>query len=228
VWQDVLPIHYSIRPQNNFHRKTMATSKDLQLEITRLEADLLPIHDELDAIYRRFGGALVPDVANWMTSHVQTKIEANAAKINEAGVEPLRLIKADLHQLIAQLPEICTAAIGTPEQWPHRSSATSEFDSSTSSKKYHEECFRRAVNPLGFLLAKHGIRQPQKGYADEWKSNGGNEYRYAFGLPLDVRNHPILQEYETKRKQGVGLQRTITAKKIEVTKAQARELWDDA
>lgn len=208
----------------------MTTSKDLQLQTTRLEADLQPINDELDTIYSQFAVALVPNVTKWMNTHVAQKIEINATKINEGGIEPLRLIKAELAQLIERLPEICNAAIETPDRWPHRTEVTISRDlrRTPTAKSHAEESFRRAINPVGLLISKHGLRQPQKGYAEDWKSTGGNEYKYAFGVQIDVRDYPVLQEYEAKRKHGAQLQETITAKKKELEKTKARELWDDA
>lgn len=209
----------------------MTTSQRIQSEIVDLEARLAPINAQLDALYERFAADLVPDVAKWMNGSVRRRIEENAAKVNAGGVEPLRQVKVDLTILIEQLPEICQKAIGTPEQWPHRVISGSRTDASSNTstgESYPAACFRRAINPLGSLLAKHGLLVEKPGYSAEWESAGANGYRYKINPGFDARNFPALQEYQAKRTESSKLNDAIAEKLKELEKAKARELWDAA
>jgi len=207
----------------------MTTSQKIQSEIAALEVSLAPINAQLDALYEKFAADLVPHVAKWMNNNVRRRIEDNATKVNSGGIEPIRQIKADLANLIEQLPEICRKAIGTPEQWPHRAVPSLKTNAgSQTNEPYSAACFRRAINPLGSLLAKHGLFVEKPGHFGEWESVGANGYRYKINPSFDARNFPTLQQYQDKRVESNNLKDAIAEKLKELEKAKARELWDAA
>lgn len=209
----------------------MKASQKIQAEIDDLEAKLAPIHVQLDVLYERFAVELVPHVAKWMNGSVRRHIEDNATKVNAGGVESLRQFKADFASLLEQLPEICRKAIGAPDQWPHREIPGSRADASSSkatTEPYSAACYRRAINPLGSLLAKHGLLVGKPGYVAEWESAGANDYRYRINPGFDARNFPALQEHQAKRTESMKLKGAIAEKVKELEKAKALELWDSA
>lgn len=206
----------------------MLSSKQLQAEIDSLEASLEPANTELDHLYGEFGKALPADVEQWMKSHVKRRVEENSGKINAGGVEPLRQIKAEFAALIQRLPQLCDAALGERDQWPHRkkSSNPGQYES-RSGETYSAACFRRSINHLGTLLAKHGLVGDKTGYVGEWEVAGGH-YRYAINPGFDERRFPVLKEYQEKRVAQATKHKELEAKIEEHSKAKARELWDDA
>ena len=206
----------------------MTSSNQIESEIVQLEASLEPIAAELDNFYAQFGEALVPEVEAWMRNNVRRRVEENAQKINEAGLEMVKQIKAELATLVARLPGICTEAIGTPEQWPHRRDRSSSGDrDSTSRESYSAASFRRAINHLGPLLAKHGLIDEKRGYVPEWEKSGTG-FRYAINPGFDERRFPVLQEYQKKRQEQRQKLEELSAKRTELEKTRARELWDEA
>jgi hypothetical protein len=208
----------------------MQNSQQLQSEIDDLELKIAPLNVQLDKLYEQFAVSLVPEVTKWMNNHVRRKVDENATKVNAGGVEPLRQIKAELAELIAQLPKICREAIGSPEQWPHRDAPASRIESipSGSSEPYTVACFRRAINHLGALLGRHGLIVEKSGHYGEWKSAGKGGYRYNINPGFDARNYPVLKEYEANRAERRKLGEAIVEKQKELEKAKARELWDEA
>jgi hypothetical protein len=140
----------------------------------------------------------------------------------------VKQIKAELASLVALLPKICIEAIGTPEQWPHRRDPASSSDRDPASKEsYSAASFRRAINQLGPLLAKHGLMDEKRGYVPEWEKSG-NGYRYAINPGFDERGFPVLQEYQKKRQEQRQKLEQLLAKRTELEKTKARELWDEA
>jgi hypothetical protein len=206
----------------------MSDSKRIESEIVQLEAALAPIATELDSLYAQFGKALVPAVEAWMRKSVRRRIEENAQKINAGGLELMKQIKAELAALVARLPEICIEAIGMPDQWPHRRNPSSSSDQDvTSRESYSAGSFRRAINHLGPLLAKHGLIDEKIGYVAEWERTG-NGFRYAINPGFDERQFPVLQEYQKKRQEQRQQLEQLFAKRTELEKARVRELWDEA
>jgi hypothetical protein len=206
----------------------MMSSNQIESEIVQLEASLEPIAAELDILYAQFGEALVPEVEAWIRNSVRRRVEENAQKINAGGLESVKQIKAEIAALVGRLPEICIEAIGTPEQWPHRREPSSSSDRDPTTKEsYSAASFRRAINHLGPLLAKHGLIDEKGGYVPEWEKSGSG-FRYAINAGFDERRFPVLQEYQKKRQDQRQKLEQLLAKREELEKTKARELWDEA
>lgn len=209
----------------------MLASQQIQAEIDQLEVALQPSNEELDALLTRFATDLMPHVETWLKDHVRRRVEEHAAQINAGGIEPLRAIKADLSELLSRLPAICTKAIGPKDQWPHRRKqsigAGTGFDSG-SGESYSAAIFRRAINPLGVLLSKHGLLTENPGSYGEWERGGPDQYKYKINPGFDERKFSVLQEYQSKRIQQGKQVDILAAKRQELEKARARELWDEA
>mgnify|MGYP001055037434 CR=1 FL=1 len=207
----------------------MPASQQIEKEIVALEAAIEPAKIELDRLYAEFGKSLPADVESWVKRSIQRRIEENAEKINAGGIEPLRRIKADLNELVQRLPEICSGAIGTPEQWPHRTTEKDSGQHSTRQQESHAAAsYRRAISPLGALLAKHGLLAEKPGYVSEWEKAGNDQYRYAINPSFDERRFPALVEYQQKRQMLSQQHKVLETKRQELVKARARELWNDA
>jgi hypothetical protein len=206
----------------------MTSSNQIESEIVQLEASLDPTAAELDKLYAKFGEALVPEVEAWMRNSVRRRVEENAPKVNAGGLELVKQIKAELASLVARLPEICIEAIGTPEQWPHHRDPASSGDTDPASmESYSAASFRRAINHLGPLLAKHGLMDEKRGYVPEWEKSG-NGFRYAINPGFDERRFPVLQEYQKKRQGQRQKLEQVLAKRGQHEKTKVRELWDEA
>jgi hypothetical protein len=207
----------------------MQTSQQLEHNIQQLESVLAPVTKELDMLIREFAAALPPAVEAWMNAEVKRKVDENASKVNAGGVEPLRPIKADLAVLVAQLPTICQAAIGKPEDWPHRRGlgVTPQRESS-SRESFFAAVFRSAINNVGALLNKYGLLTDPPGYVRSWERAGTDQFRYAFNPGFDERNFASVQQYNLLRTSHKRQVEELEAKRLDLAKARARELWDEA
>ncbi|NTW53881.1 MAG: hypothetical protein HGB15_03780 [Chlorobaculum sp.] len=211
----------------------MPYSKQIQNEIAALEVYLDAAYAELDALYAEFGKSLPVDVESWMKRSIQRQIEKNADKVNAEGIEPLRKIKCDLNQLIQRLPEICMVAIGTPEQWPHRKTTTpAGLLQTTPTESHASATYRRSINALGSLLAKHSLLIETQGDYSEWKQEGSDQFRYALNTGFEESRFPALVEYQEKyqekRQDLLQKEKELKLKYQELAKARARELWNNA
>ncbi|MBS3021415.1 hypothetical protein DJFAAGMI_04187 [Comamonas sp. PE63] len=209
----------------------MKASQKIQSEISNLESKLAPIHVELDELFERFASEMVPDVTRWMNGNVRRCIEHNAEKVNTEGIDSLRKLKDDFASLIAQLPDICRKAIGNPDQWPHRENSdphATTYSSKDVTEPYTASSYRRAINPLGSVLAKHGFLNQRPGKIAEWESDGTNGYKYSINPSFESRRFPSLLEYSSKRSESNKIKNEIAAKTVELEKAKALELWDSA
>lgn len=206
----------------------MASSSQIQVEISKIEAAIEAVNAELDRLYAEFGKALPTTVEAWMKSEIQRRIEDNAEAVNSRGIDVLRLVKADLSALISDLPRLCELALGSSDKWPHRqSSKPSVGPGSNIGEQHPAATFRRAINHLGELLDKHALIAEKPGYSPSWKREGGS-IRYAINPGFDERQYPALMQYQDKRKALTAQNKLLDEKRGELAKAQARELWNEA
>lgn len=205
----------------------MTSSVDIQKEIAHIEELLEPINEALDQLCREFASELPSVVEKWMNTTTQRKVEELAEKINEAGLEPLRLLKVDLAELVSRLPDLCTQAIGPVGEWPHRN--TKKSGSTAYGHESHAAAsFRKAINHLGAVFAKHGLLESRSGYSREWEPAGNGAFKYAFNPGFDERNFSSLVRYKELRAKQKRQLDLLESKNQELAKAKARELWNEA
>ena len=208
----------------------MKRSQQIHEEIRVLRESLAPSFAELDALYAEFGHALSPRVEIWMKEHVRRKIEDHAATVNSNGLAQVRAVKAEFTALVQRLPALCVTAIETTENWPHNVKPKSSgiADSGLKSSENHAEAsFRRAIAHLAPILENHGLLAEKQGYSPEWLKSGAT-YRYSINPGFDARWFPVLEKYQAGRiKQNKQVEQ-IEALSVELEKAKAVELWDEA
>ena len=208
----------------------MNSSTQIQEEISYIEKQLEPMNEGLDQLYREFGVTLPSYVEKWMREATKRKVEERAERINEAGLEPLRRLKADLSELVARLPDLCVQAIGPSSEWPHRKrlSARRTASNDYTSESSAAASFRKAINNLGALFAKHGLLDSAPGRSQEWKPTGQGGYKYVFNPGFDERNFPCLVRYKEQCVRQQSQLDLLESKRQELAKARARDLWDEA
>ena len=208
----------------------MTSSTAIQAEVAALEEQLEPMNGALDDLYQDFVATLPPHVEKWMKGATKRKVEERADKVNDAGLDPLRLLKADLAELTSRLPDLCAQAAGPSAEWPHRkvklASRTSGSD--YTSESHAATSFRKAIANLGALFAKHGMLESPPGHSRDWEPNGQGKYKYAYNPGFDEREFPCLARYNELRTTQQRRLDLLELKRQELAKAKARELWDEA
>ncbi len=207
----------------------METSKDIEDNIAKLEADINPINDKLDNELNSFSKELVNEVEAWMKKELSRKIEDNAETVNAGGLEPLRMVKADFNSLVEKLPVICEKAIGEKESWPHYIKKNASRSSNAKrNEPYFAAIFRKAINPLGSLLETHALLSEPKGHVASWKKITSGEFEYAINPGFRESEFKSIHEYNSLRKRHAELVIEVDKKQKELAKAKARELWNEA
>lgn len=207
----------------------MSSSKSIEAEIQKLESDLVPVNSRLDEKVNQFANELVPAVADWMTKEVKSQVQRNSEKVNSSGVETLRDLKADLSALIARLPEVCSGAIGKPEEWPHRRPVIALAQrQSGNQESFFATVFRKSISPLGAVLKKHNLLEVPTGHVNTWEPTSSGNFRYAINPGFDERNFPSAGKYSEIRAGGKKIETELEVKRKELSKAKALELWDEA
>lgn len=207
----------------------MSSSKLIEEEIQKLEAELIPVSSQLDAKLEEFTHALEPAVAAWMTAEVKGQVVRNSEKVNSSGVETLRDLKSDLSALIARLPEVCANAMGKPEEWPHRRPAIAlAHRQSSTNESFFAAVFRKSISPLGAVLNKYNLLKEPTGHVSSWEHTSAGNFRYAINPGFDERNFPSATQYNEIRAGCKKKEAELEAKRQELSKAKASELWDEA
>lgn len=204
-----------------------ATSASLERHISRLEAELAPITAKLDSHTQQFTAELATAAETWIRKELARQIDSHAEKISANGVEPLRQIKEDLAILIDGLPRASEAAVGGQGQWPHRRQPNSS-PTDPRPGDFFESSFRTVVNELGALLNRHGLLTTPIGRGSSWEQTGGGGFRYVYNTGFDKRAFPSLVAYDQTLISQKKLTEERQEKRVELTKARARELWDKA
>jgi hypothetical protein len=202
----------------------MTSSKEIHADIVRLEAEIAQISSNLDSAIVAFGNELVPAVNAWMQGELARMIEANAEKINSAGMEPLRAMKADLHALVRQLPQICKQAVSDESVWPHRKPYPRYGE--TDREAFFPAVFREAISHLGTLLDNHGLLSNTGVHASAWKQTGNGAFQYTINPFFDGRNIKSLKEYADFRMEHKRLLKELEGRRKSLPVAQARESWE--
>ncbi|HTG32264.1 MAG TPA: hypothetical protein VLB76_04985 [Thermoanaerobaculia bacterium] len=207
----------------------MKSSKELETKIQQLELELVPLTAQLDDKIKAFASDLSSVVEAWMAAETKRRVEANAERVNAAGIESLRKLKADLSKLVARLPELCGKAIGSEEDWPHRQPvATHKAGHLNSGESYFSGVFRTAINHLGAVLNNHGLLEEPAGYARSWERSSGNQFRYAFNPGLDENRLAPVVDYQKIRANHKLQSEELEKMRQELVQARARELWESA
>jgi hypothetical protein len=208
----------------------MHSSKDIEAEIAGLKAQADALPNALDTLYLAFADELPKQVEIWIRERVKGTIEGNASKIAQAGIEPVRALKADIEDLVSRLGTVCREALGPKPQWPHRSAsgAPRPPSANSGSEPPGASQFRSAVSSLGAVLAKHGLVNPLPGHTREWEPKAPGKFIYAFNPGFDGKKFPSLQRYQDQLSRLRALEAQIQAKQKELEQARARELWDQA
>lgn len=204
----------------------MTKSEEIISSIVQMETRLGPERQELDRLYREFSVAMVPYAAKWIDKFTKSIVEDNAQKINAAGIDTVRSLKAEVASLTNGLGEICAKEFGPSSEWPHNKAPRKIGEAPPMESEAKElAIFRRVISNLGAVLANFGLHD---GPTKHWKLVGAGKYQYAFNPGFDAREFPVLAEYEKLKIQHQANMRLLEAARQDLVKAQAQELWDQA
>ncbi len=197
----------------------MSSVEQISEEIREFEARIESQEAELDKCIKAFGTDMIPLVADWMDAEVRRLIEANPQRWNQAGVDEVRAVKAALSQLKERLPDICNEATGEAFQIPHNNLGTS-LD---ARNRYPEECFKRAVRPLGELLEQFDLVPARGG---QWERDSSRSFTHTGHT--GIRAPEVMTRYASLNTDRDNSVSRLRRKQDDLEKAKVRLLWDQA
>jgi hypothetical protein len=201
----------------------MTTSEQIANEVQSLERQLEALMDQLDAALIRARADLVPAATQWINRSVNAAIEQHAGIIQALGIERLREFKQKVAVLIKSLPASVEKHTADKSVWPHRAGNGKQ----RSDEGYFPSVFRDLISELGGILVEFKLAGDTDGRYSNWKLVKGG-YRYAINPMFESRTLPNVTQYQTSVAEYVRLSNVLDHRKVDLQKAQARELFDSA
>jgi hypothetical protein len=206
-------------------------SAEIAAEITAIDENRARLTAQLDSVMVRIQECLPPIAESWIKGELNRQIERHPDQVQSLGVEKLRVLKDRVKALLTSLPEIAKKEIMSPKQdWPHcRTSLPQGYSD------YHEpfffNAFRDIVSHVGPMLDEFGLlKEETQGSVPSWKRVAPGKLRYSIGFvpPHDVSRIQLVQEYNRTCKEFQRVMAALEAKREELAKTKARELFESA
>ncbi len=211
-------------------------TSDFDLAIAKHEEQDNNIREQMEKVLKDFLGATCEFVADWYQNTVERTVVENAGVTQSLGVNGLRVLKADLQELLKKVPEVAAEHLDRDSYWPHRSDKPAEFEMHFAG--YHvasrrrlpgslDEPVRRLLGLAGNLLTKRGFARREK--ESEWEARigvPGLRFRYAY--EPSTRMLEVLRRYSELYDSLVETRRRLEEVRWKKTEAQAKALWDEA
>jgi hypothetical protein len=212
------------KPVRSWKVPVTGTMKSLEIEPVMTE-----MQEKRDALSKRLDGLLV-DAANaipsqagqWISKHVESRIADLPEKVTELGIEKVRLLKAQMKALIANLPEITTQEMVNRNSWPHHQT---QIDGEAA-QDYLNGLLRAVVSHIGSILNSFDLISENGGRAPSWRPQGTDGFRYTTGME-GVSSQAAAQYLQFYR-QFVSISDALAKQKTAYTKQKAIEMWEQA
>lgn len=202
----------------------MQSSHEIETQINVLENKLTPLEGLAKEKLQQFTRQLPPHVITWMEKETQRRIEENPEQVTNIGIDNLSALKQELIDLHSRVPDLCVQALEKhlERKNTRRVSATTH---KSRSESFFASIFREAISHLGTILDKYDLLQSSDGKLNSWEKIGG-QVQYKINPGFDERNFVCIAEYKDLRAQQSEISTKLENKRIELSKAKARELWD--
>lgn len=205
----------------------MSSSNTIEKEIAQTEELVVATTTQLDASIEKFIEQLPSITKAWMEKEIARAIQEHADRVNNMGIEGVRVLKAELSDFYSQLPDLCKRATANKNAWPHkRSSGVSSLSPPANNDTYFGGAFRSVIEQLGSLLSKYKLIDANQGRSARWERVNGNQYKFLADSGFVDRNLPALVEYEDLHSQRKVLEMRLRSKRDELQKVLAQALWD--
>lgn len=205
----------------------MKSRSELEAELKDVEQKLVPTSKQLDDLLKRFAVSVVPEVEGWIKKEAIRQMEENHAKVNEAGVDFVRDFKGDVVALLENIDAICLSALGPEDRWPHNKDLQQQDLYTSSQNDFFSDVFRRAISSLGKIFDARGLLSDYR-QNSSWRRAPSKGYEYAYHSGFDGRKYEEVSTYRELLRTHWELKQSVSRIKVDIEKAKARDLWDEA
>lgn len=202
----------------------MKSHVELERELEITNENIASADKHLDAVLRSFAEEITPAVASWIEAEGRRQVKNSYEKIGADAPELVPVIKSEVMALVSNADQLALNALGNSAQWPHKKQL-SESDFYTSRSEFLGHVFRRAVSPLGDLLATHKLIDSREG---SWKRGASGKYEYAYHAGFEERTSPQAAIYKEALRSHHDLKKRAAELRREIEKAKINDLWDAA
>ena len=203
-------------------------SKELAVEITALERQRATLATQLDVLIHAFQKQLPSIAEPWIRRQVERRIEDHPDRVEELGIEKLKILKNRMNSLISELPEIVKRETSDKQDWPHyRAKDTSGYGQNRN-EPFFNKAFRNVISHVGAVLDEFGLLTEPKGYVPSWKKTSNGKFRFAINPGFESLSIQPVEEFIKLEKEYETLVTKLNGKKEELAKAKAKELWESA
>ena len=98
---------------------------DFEQHIAACQQQAEAYRTQMEAVQRQLVEATTRFAVDWFNEHVQQAVLANPAFTQEAGLEGLRTLKAELRALVERTPQLVAEHLDRDEFWSHRAPVSS-------------------------------------------------------------------------------------------------------
>jgi hypothetical protein len=201
-------------------------SKELTVEITALEEQRATLATQLDALIHAFQKQL-PSVAEpWIRREVERRIEDHPDRVEELGIEKLKILKNRMNSLISELPEIVEKETSDKQDWPHYRAKDTSGYKQNKNEPFFNKAFRNVISHIGTILDEFGLLTEPKGHVPNWKQTANGKFRFAINPGFESLSIQPVKKFVNLEKEYETLITKLNEKKAELAKAKAKELWE--
>lgn len=201
--------------------------------IAAADAEAAALFDPMEQVVAQFVAATKDWATATYKSWVQRQVQDKPERVTSLGMDGLRQMKAELSELVAELPRIVEKTVEQNAFWSHRPDAprpvfthSGDPHEYTRAREPLNEAIRDLLAPLGSLLIKYRFASSQQG--TDWQPLGGDRVRYRYGLTHSREMAEALQRYGQLNLQHAGaVQKRADAERKKLA-AQAADLWESA
>ncbi len=190
---------------------------------------------QMEAVQRQLVEATTRFAVDWFNEHVQQAVLANPAFTQEAGLEGLRTLKAELRALIERTPQIVAEHLDRDEFWSHRAPTPPDehmgiwgrhrYPSDRPSPSL-ETAIRDILGHVGPLVLSRGLVSPDE--RRNWQQGSSSHPRYPYWIEWPAEMRTLLETYRHLDDQLRNALTRIEALQQQKGEVEAKRLWDQA
>jgi hypothetical protein len=205
------------------------------VRIAEIESHLNRLRSQMELINREFGEAATRFLSDWYCQQMEGLRQAQSGVVMALGKDRIHLLKAELHELVKQVPARVEAEFSQVKYWTHRKEWLDDPPAQEEMQYLVEQeqpsgafatGMSKLLGELGDVPERYGFSLNDSG-KDIWGRKSftqPHEYSQRFDWPATLLNplrqyHPLCQQYVSAY---LGLQKA----KQDKEEAMASELWD--
>jgi hypothetical protein len=200
-------------------------SKEIKNEFSNIADRHQKLKTEMDGLIPSIQNELAQLSERWIQREVQSQVSERPQRINDLGLEKIRLFKAKVANLIASLPELTKQEISDSAKWPQNDTGQNDG--------YFNDIHRNVASNLGLILNEFGFLDTSSkaiGVYPNWRRTASGKFTYTISMVSDRDRTPTpaMAQFQRALEEYRRLTAELERKGRELEAAKAQELWDSA